>query len=160
MASLDSFDKAIAEIAVKFNISELTRFQRDAIMKFVNGNEDMFINLPTGVGKSLIYQSLPLVFDSLLESPWHIVAVVSPLISLIADQVSYLNSIGVRAISLTAIEQEEDRLLVEGGKFSVVYGTPEAWLLNERWRSMLNNSTYSTKLCALAVDEAHVIKQW
>jgi superfamily II DNA helicase RecQ len=56
--------------------------------------------------------------------------------------------------------RDEDKLSLEQGTFSIVYGTPEAWLTNERWRSMLNNSTYSKKLCAIAVDEAHVIKQW
>ena len=43
---------------------------------------------------------------------------------------------------------------------SLVYGSPEAWLKNERWRSMLHNDVYSCKLCAIAVDEAHVLRQW
>ena len=103
---------------------------------------------------------MPLVHDNVLDSSGHIVTVVSPLINLIADQVGYVNGIGLRAVSLTAIEREEERKLVERGEYSVVYGTPEAWLLSERWRSMLNNSTYMRKLCAVAVDEAHVIKQW
>jgi superfamily II DNA helicase RecQ len=160
MASLEKLDEVFADIAVQFNILEVNRYQRDAITNFVNGNNDLFINLPTGCGKSMIYQSLPSVFDALNEAPGHVVAVVSPLVNLMADQVSFLNSVGVHSISLTDIEQEATKLLLEGGKFSVVYGTPEAWLLNDRYRSMLNNSTYSTKLCALAVDEAHVIKQW
>ncbi|XP_022803496.1 uncharacterized protein LOC111340847 isoform X2 [Stylophora pistillata] len=42
----------------------------------------------------------------------------------------------------------------------LVYGSPEAWLKNERWRFMLTNSVYSKKLCAIAVDEAHVVRQW
>lgn len=147
--------EAIAEIESIFNIKELNSFQKESISKFVNGDQDIFINLPTGYGKSIIYQSLPLVYDRVLNSPGHNVAVLSRLINLIADQVRYLNGIGVRAISPTAIEREE-RKLVKRGEYSVVYGTPEAWLLNERWRSMLNNATYSRKLCAIAVDEAHV----
>ena len=131
--------------------------QKETILKLVNGDQDIFINLPTGYGKSIIYQSLLLVYDRVLNSSGHIV---SPLINLIADQVRYLNGISVQAISLTAIEREEERKLVERGEYSVVYGTPEALLLNERWRSMLNNATYLRKLCAIAVDEAHVVKQW
>ena len=40
------------------------------------------------------------------------------------------------------------------------FGMPEAWMLNLRWRNMLNSNVYFTRLCALAVDEAHVIRQW
>jgi superfamily II DNA helicase RecQ len=80
-----SLHEAIAGIANKFNVKALNRFQMDAITKFVDGEEDIFINLPTGYGKSLIYQFLPLVYDAILKSPGHIVAVVSPLINLIAD---------------------------------------------------------------------------
>ena len=47
----------------------------------------------------------------------------SPLINLIEDQVSFLNRIGIHSISLATIENESTKLLVEGGKFSVVYGT-------------------------------------
>ncbi len=63
--------------------------------------------------------------------------------------------LGIQAVNLSDVESEDER-----GCFSVVYGTPEAWLLNQRWRDMLTNPTYSSKLCALAIDEAHVIKQW
>ena len=95
-----------------------------------------------------------------MDNQGHIVVVVSPLINLITDQVSYLQGLGITAINISGIEDEGERKEVEKGSFQVVYGTPEAWLLNERWRNMLKNSTYTSKLCAVAVDEAHVIKQW
>ena len=68
-------------------------------------------------------------------------------------------------MSLSALKGDEQDLEdsikdVENGRFSVVYATPDALLLNERWRSMLAGPLYSTRLCAVAVDEAHVIKQW
>ena len=47
-----------------------------------------------------------------------------------------------------------------GRFFSLVYGNPEVWLKTERWRKMLSSNVYSAKLCAIAIDEAHVIKQW
>jgi superfamily II DNA helicase RecQ len=43
---------------------------------------------------------------------------------------------------------------------AIVYATPEGLLKSERWRHMLTNKVYREKLCAIAVDEAHVIKQW
>ena len=45
-----------------FKIMELNAHQREAIAYFVDKKKDVFINLPTGFGKSLIYQALPLVF--------------------------------------------------------------------------------------------------
>ena len=69
-------------------------------------------------------------------------------------------------MSVSAIKGNEEGLQdsvkeVENGRFFVVYATPEALLLNKRWRSMLAGPLYSTRLCAVSIiDEAHVIKQW
>ena len=75
------------------------------------------------------------------------------------DQVKFLTSVGISALNLTSASEDE-RVNVENGKYSLVYGSPEAWLKNERWRSMLHNDVYSRDLCAIAVDEAHVLRQW
>ena len=75
------------------------------------------------------------------------------------DQVSYLRRLGITAVSLSDMENE-DLENIEKGNFSVVYGTPEAWLKCKRWRKLLTSSVYNLKLCGVAVDEAHVIKQW
>jgi len=158
-------ERAFVAVAEKFKISEFNEHQKTAIRAFIEDNTDVFVNLPTGYGKSLIFQALPFMFDSLYteidrENQGHIVVVVSPLINLIKDQVRYLTTLGISAINISGVESEEERRKLERGSFQVVYGTPEAWLQNERWRSMLTNSTYSSKVCAIAVDEAHVIKQW
>ena len=58
-------------------IRELNSLQKEAIIQFVEKQRDVFINLPTGFGKSLIYQALPLVFDAIHEEG-HIVVVLSP----------------------------------------------------------------------------------
>ena len=84
----------------------------------------------------------------------------SLLLNLIKDQVSHLKKLGLTAINISDIEQEEEKRQLEEGLYRIVYGTPEAWLLNTRWRDMLKSLTYSAKVCAVAVDEAHVIKQW
>lgn len=72
---------------------------------------------------------------------------------------SHLKELGLKAANISSLEDDE-RTLVERGEYSLVYGSPEAWLKNERWRVMLTNSVYSKKLCAIAVDEAHVVRQW
>ena len=152
-------DEAFKRVCDKFEMTELSSQQKEAIEVFINRNQDIFVNLPTGCGKSLIYQALPVCFDVLYTDVQHIVVVVSPLINLMKDQVSKLQKLGVSAISLTEIS-EQDAKSVEQGSFSIVYGMPASWLNNERWRSVLWSEIYSSKLCSIAVDEAHVIKQW
>ena len=55
---------------------------------------------------------------------------------------------------------EKKATLIEKGKVSVVFGSPEVWIKIERRRAMLGNSVYSktNKLYALAIDEAHQIR--
>ena len=66
-----------ALVASKFKIFYLSTHKR-AISEVANKGKDVFVNLPTGYGKSLIYQALPTVFDTLRSSSGHIVVVVSP----------------------------------------------------------------------------------
>ena len=147
-------------VASKFNIFSLNTHQKRAISEVAKRGKDVFVNLPIGYGKSLIYQALPTVFDApLRSSSGHIVVVISPLISLMDDQVKFLTSVEIKALNLTSAS-EQQKTSAEKGKYSLVYGSPEAWLKNERWRSMLHNDVYFRKLCAIAVDEAHVPRQW
>ena len=152
-------DEVFSLVASKFKSSSLNTHQKTAISAVTEMKKDVFVNLPTGYGKSLIYQALPTAFDALRSSSGHIVAVISHLISLMDDQVKFLTSVGISALNLTSASEDE-RVNVENGKYSLVYGSPEAWLKNERWRSMLHHDVYSRKLCAIAVDEAHVLRQW
>ena len=163
MADIDSALNAICE---KFKLEALNPHQKRALVAFKDEGKDLFINLPTGFGKSLIYQALPLLYDELTGVSGHIVLVISPLVNLIQDQVETLRSLGIAAISLRELGDKDEEGVegkmnaVEDGRFAVVYSTPEGLLLNERWRRMISNPVYSSKLCAIAVDEAHVIKQW
>ena len=68
---------------------------------------DVFVNLPTEFGKSLIYQALPLVFDVARNSSSHIVVVISPLVNLMKDQVENPKKLGITAISLSYIQVGE-----------------------------------------------------
>ena len=87
-------EEAFVLVSEKFQIPSLNEQQKLAIRKIVLKSEDAFVNLPTGFGKSLIYQALPLTFDHTTKLSGHIVVVVSPLVSLMEDQVKYLQSIG------------------------------------------------------------------
>ena len=145
-------DEAFIRAASLFKILELNSHQKRAI-------QAVFVNLPTGFGKSLLYQALPFLFDHVNKSAGHIVVVVSPLVSLMDDQVKILTDLGLSAISISS-QEELDVTKIEKGEYSIVFGSPEAWLMNDRWRRMLDNHVYSNKLCAVAIDEAHVLRQW
>ena len=76
------------------------------------------------------------------------------------DQVSRLTSLGMSAISLSDIITDSQRKAVENGEYSIVYGSPESWLGDERWRKMVARDGFKRFVRALAVDEAHIISHW
>ena len=112
------------EICNKYRVKQVS--ERSYPASFIE-KTDEFINLPTGFGKSLIYQALPLVCDAVRGTTGHIVVVVSPLVNLIKDQATKLANIGIPGVTLSNISDENMRV-VERGAFSVVYGSSEAWL--------------------------------
>ena len=71
-----SLEEAFILVSSKFKIPTLNYHQKLAIEKIVSNKKDVFVNLPTGFGKSLIYQALPLVFDHTTNLPGHIAVVV------------------------------------------------------------------------------------
>ena len=121
---------------------------------------DVYVNLPTGYGKSVVFQALPTVFTSVDKCEKNIVFVISPLINLMKDQVSCLSLLGVSAISLGVISLVAEIKKVESGEFSIVYGSPESWLGDIKWRRMLGSETYKAYVRAVEVDEAHMICYW
>ena len=61
----DTVENAFAKVCEVFGIESLNKHQEDAIKYVVKEKKDVFVNLPTGFGKSLIYQALPLVYSCL-----------------------------------------------------------------------------------------------
>lgn len=82
--------KAVCEqAAASLGYSQLKPQQLEAMMAFISG-KDVFVVLPTGFGKSLIYASLPLAFDVLRASNDSVVVVITPLTAIMKDQVILL----------------------------------------------------------------------
>ena len=123
MADLSS---SFSNVCEQFKFSELNKHQKEAIISAVLKKKDVFVSLPTGFGKSVIFQALPMVFDGFTGESGHIVIVVSPLIllSLIKDQTERLRQVGISCVSLSDVSTQGDIDLVEGGFYSVVYATP------------------------------------
>ena len=118
------------EICNKYRVNQVS--ERSYPANFI-GKTDELINLPTGFGKALIYQALPLVCDTVRGTTGLIVVVVSPLVNLMKDQATKVANIGIPAVTFSDISEENMRV-VERGAFFVVCGSPEAWLKIDRCR--------------------------
>ena len=126
-------------------------FQKDIIDHILKG-QDALVVLPTGGGKSLCYQLPALIFDGMT-------VVVSPLISLMQDQVMQLQNRGIRAAFLNSTlnysEQKTIMQRVKHGKIKLLYVAPET-LVRPEILLMLDESD----VACLAIDEAHCISEW
>ena len=154
--------EAYDRILETFKIDSLKELQRRGLEALIKG-QDVFIVQPTGSGKSLIFQSAPIVFDIMkpLQKGKSIAIVISPLVSLMEDQVGFLKSIGIMAEFVGDDQKDEGaKKMVEQGECQIVYGSPEAFLSSKRWRAMLSSEIYKERLRLVAIDEAHCISHW
>ncbi len=143
--------KAKKILKTVFGYNEFISLQSDIIENVLSTNDTMAI-MPTGGGKSLCYQIPALIFDG-------ITIVVSPLISLMKDQVEQLSEAGVSAALLnSSLPPSQYRYNVERikkGKIKLLYIAPES-LLKPGILEMLS----SVQIDCLAIDEAHCISAW
>ncbi|HKK92194.1 MAG TPA: ATP-dependent DNA helicase RecQ [Longimicrobiales bacterium] len=133
-----------------FGFSEFRPGQRTIIDTVLEGRDCIGV-MPTGAGKSLTYM-LP---AKILEGT---VLVVSPLISLMKDQVDALGELGFRAVEINSTleqdEREERLRAFRAGEYELVYLAPEAL---DGW---LRRYVAECPVSLLVVDEAHCISQW
>ncbi|KAL3427654.1 RecQ family ATP-dependent DNA helicase [Phlyctema vagabunda] len=140
-----------------FKKTSFRPLQRDVIVAALDG-QDVFIQAATSFGKSLCFQ-LPAVIDH------GITIVVSPLLSLMTDQVNALRLAGIRADTLngnTSLENRKElfRDLATGHPLTrLLYVTPEQCAA-ERFRNHLSTVYKQQELARIAVDEAHCISEW
>ncbi|HHC6695732.1 ATP-dependent DNA helicase RecQ [Vibrio parahaemolyticus] len=125
--------------------------QQEVIESAVEGKDSLVI-MPTGGGKSLCYQIPALVRSG-------ITLVISPLISLMKDQVDQLKANGVAAECVNSTMSREELLSVynrmHNGQLKLVYVSPERVLMRDFIERLEN-----LPLAMIAVDEAHCISQW
>lgn len=144
--------KNASEVLLKyFGYSEF-RENQIAVVENILKKRDTLAIMPTGAGKSVCYQVPALIFDG-------ITLVISPLISLMKDQVDILESNGIPAVlinsSLKVSEYRRSKESIRSGKAKIVYVAPER-LESEEFIELINECEVSL----VAVDEAHCVSQW
>lgn len=134
-----------------YGYTSLRSHQRDVLKPFLNGRDTLAV-IPTGGGKSMCY-----VLPAMM-SPG-VGVVISPLISLIRNQVIQLRGVGVPAAALDSMQsltqKNEVMAALHNNLIKVLYISPERLALSG-FRQLLTTKN----LCYLAVDEAHCVSEW
>ena len=125
---------------------------QEKIVLSILDNKNVLTVMPTGSGKSLLYQLPALLFEGLT-------LVISPLISLMKDQVDELIQLGIEARSLNSshspAENNNTINLIKNNKLKILYIAPERLLQPETF-----NIFKQIKISLMAIDEAHCVSQW
>ena len=153
------FFKALSNSVRYLNVNSLKPEQQECIRRLVCCDEDVLAVLPTGFGKSLIYQLLPSVHQNLHlletgEMKHFMVIVVSPLDYIRQQQVANVarTMCGVRAAAIGESDANDK------GKYNIIYGSAEQWLSSRRKKCLQYGGLHHTKV--LVVDEVHAVEAW
>jgi len=142
---------ALSVLKSVFGYQSFRKGQEEVINAALNG-QDALVVMATGNGKSLCYQIPALCFEGLT-------LVISPLISLMKDQVDQLQANGIEADFLNSSQTLEQQQKVQNklisGQLKLLYVSPEKVMTN----SFFQLISYS-KVSFIAIDEAHCISQW
>ena len=154
----DHFDWSdrLQDCLKKFGLTGFRPLQKEAVNATLAGNDTMIL-FPTGAGKSLIYQLPAIVTEG-------VTFVISPLLSLINDQVLYLNSRNIDAAALTSNTsgEEQKRIIddLQGVKaLKIIYVTPERMGM-ESFQQTLRIAYSQGHIQRFAIDESHCMSAW
>ena len=140
-----------------FGYESFREGQLDSLKRILM-NKDTITLLPTGAGKSLIFQLATFLLPG-------ITVTVVPIKSLMQDQVENLERKGIsRAINLSGdIESRREKYkiqkLIHGGQFLIIYVAPEGFLIND-FRNSLRELTKRYIISLIVIDEAHCVSEW
>lgn len=141
-----------------FGIPSYRQNQKEIINAIMSGR-DVLVIMAAGGGKSLCYQLPAILRDG-------VALVISPLLSLIQDQVMGLTALGIPAFMLTSTTSKENekfiyKVLEKGeGELKILYVTPEKISKSKRFMSKLEKCHNAGRLSLISIDEAHCCSQW
>ncbi|XP_028662515.1 ATP-dependent DNA helicase Q1 isoform X1 [Erpetoichthys calabaricus] len=141
-----------------FKLSNFRPLQLQTI-NITMSRKDIFLIMPTGGGKSLCYQ-LPAVCSD------GFTLVIAPLVSLMEDQIMFLEKLGISAATLNASSSKEhakwvqNAMLNKSSDFKLLYVTPEKISKSKLFMSKLEKAYHLGRLSRIAVDEVHCCSQW
>ncbi|CUM45662.1 uncharacterized protein AC631_01567 [Debaryomyces fabryi] len=143
-----------------FKLSGFRPNQLEAISSTLNG-KDVFVLMPTGGGKSLCYQLPALIKTGKTRGT---TIVVSPLISLMQDQVQHLLNKNIKAGMISSKGSASERKLIlesfRNGQLDLVYLSPEMINASQHIQRIITKLYDMNKLARVVVDEAHCVSSW
>lgn len=149
--TLNNREKIFYALKKYYGYDTLRRGQYEIINSILRG-KDTFCLMPTGAGKSICYQIPAILFSG-------ITIVISPLISLMKDQVDNLTEVGIRGAFINSTQNLTTikNILIEAsmGEYKILYVSPER-LESKVFVDMIKDISISQ----IAIDEAHCVSQW
>lgn len=139
-----------------FGHDKFRETQREIINAIIS-KRNVFVTMPTGGGKSLLYQLPSLILDG-------VTIVIEPLVSLIEDQITILKRLGIPAEFIGAGQKNEIDIYRElcspNNKTKIIITTPEKLIISDRFISIMDKLHQKNKLSLFVIDECHCVSIW
>ena len=160
MANVCEFDASLSKLLSNLkekDINFILKPKQVESLRQLHAGKDLVAILPTGFGKSLIFQLLVMLAEIEKLNKAHVL-VITPLQSIIKDQIFEVSSMNLSACDLG--KEMHDLKDVASGKFSIVYASAEA-AMDQRFLRMLNSSPLFVKgTIAIVIEECHTVETW
>lgn len=147
-------EKVLTEV---FHLKAFRGKQKEIITEVLN-KQDVFVNMPTGFGKSLVYNLAAVMLPGFA-------VIVSPILALMRDQVAHLQKLGIRAACWNSEINNEDKYVLgaelqsKDCKIKILLTSPES-LASTSLMAIVDEAYKNKMVSFFAIDESHCITEW